>query len=394
MLTEQHITIIKSTIPVLESAGPALTQYFYQRMFKHNPELKHIFNMTHQSTGRQSVALFEAIAAYAKHIDNLAALTSAVERIAHKHTSFNIQPEHYQIVGHHLLETLRELAPQAFTPAVEEAWTAAYLFLAQIFIDREAALYLARKHALGGWQDGRAFIVQDKHTESADVTSFTLVAADGGAVLDYLPGQYIGLEVTPTGSDYREIRQYSLSQASNGQEYRISVKREGVGSSNPGLVSHYLHQQVQVGDTVKLYAPAGDFFYIERQRPVVLIAAGVGATPIQAMLHTLAQQGKTEVTYLYACNDASQHTFALETQTVVKQHGWDQHVWYRDENSEHAQHGEMQLSQVVLPIQDGDFYLCGPIGFMQHVVKQLLALGVEQERIHYEVFGPHASLVA
>ncbi len=110
MLTQEHINIIKSTIPLLESAGPALTQHFYQRMFSHNPELKHIFNMTHQKTGRQSVALFEAIAAYAKHIDNLAALTSAVERIAHKHTSFNIQPEHYQIVGHHLLETLRELA--------------------------------------------------------------------------------------------------------------------------------------------------------------------------------------------------------------------------------------------------------------------------------------------
>eukprot|EP00487_Bulimina_marginata_P007364 TRINITY_DN28367_c0_g1_i1.p1 TRINITY_DN28367_c0_g1~~TRINITY_DN28367_c0_g1_i1.p1 ORF type:complete len:103 (+),score=17.95 TRINITY_DN28367_c0_g1_i1:55-363(+) len=98
MLNNAHIEIIKSTIPLLESAGPALTQHFYQRMFTHNPELKDIFNMTHQRTGRQGVALFEAIAAYAKNIENLAALTTAVERIAQKHTSFNIQPEHYQIV--------------------------------------------------------------------------------------------------------------------------------------------------------------------------------------------------------------------------------------------------------------------------------------------------------
>lgn len=394
MLTQEHINIIKSTIPLLESAGPALTQHFYQRMFSHNSELKHIFNMTHQKTGRQSVALFEAIAAYAKHIDNLAALTSAVERIAHKHTSFNIQPEHYQIVGHHLLETLRELAPEAFTQQVEEAWTAAYFFLAQVFIDREGALYLERNRALGGWRDGRTFAVQEKRSESEYVTSFILVPADGGPVLDYQPGQYIGIEVSPEGSDYREIRQYSLSQGSNGKDYRISVKREGVGSDNPGVVSHYLHNKVKVGDSVKLYAPAGDFFYVERNRPVVLISAGVGATPMQAILHTLAEQNKSGVTYLYACNSAKEHTFAQETAKLVAEHGWQQQVWYRDEASEHALQGEMQLTQVSLPVLDGDFYLCGPIGFMQYVVQQLLELGVEKERIHYEVFGPHAQLAA
>ncbi|MEI2564656.1 NO-inducible flavohemoprotein [Vibrio metoecus] len=394
MLTQDHITVIKSTIPLLESAGPALTQHFYQRMFNHNPELKHIFNMTHQKTGRQSVALFEAIAAYAKHIDNLAALTSAVERIAHKHTSFNIQPEHYQIVGHHLLETLRELAPEAFTEQVEEAWTAAYFFLAQVFIDREGVLYLERKHALGGWQGARTFTVQEKRMESQYVTSFVLVPADGGVVLDYQPGQYVGIEVTPQGSDYREIRQYSLSQSSNGKAYRISVKREGVGSDNPGLVSHYLHNQVEVGDSVKLYAPAGDFVYVERKRPVVLISAGVGATPLQAILHTLAEQNKSEVTYLYACNRAKEHTFAQETANLVAKYGWQQQVWYRDETSVHALQGEMQLAPLSLPIQEGDFYLCGPIGFMQSVVQQLLTLGVDMERIHYEVFGPHAQLMA
>ena len=105
-----------------------------------------------------------------KNIENLAALTTAVERIAQKHTSFNIQPEHYQIVGLHLIETLRELATEAFTPEVEEAWTAAYLFLAQVFIDREAELYLQRKQAVGGWEAARAFVIADKIEESALVT--------------------------------------------------------------------------------------------------------------------------------------------------------------------------------------------------------------------------------
>ena len=132
MLTDKHIDIIKSTIPLLENAGPALTGHFYQRLFSHNPELQDIFNMANQHSGRQQVALFEAIAAYAKNIENLAVLTTAVERIAQKHTSFNIKAPHYAIVGHHLIETLRELASEAFTADVEEAWTKAYQFLAQI----------------------------------------------------------------------------------------------------------------------------------------------------------------------------------------------------------------------------------------------------------------------
>ncbi|EPT8449508.1 NO-inducible flavohemoprotein [Vibrio fluvialis] len=394
MLNNHNIAIIKSTIPLLESAGPALTQHFYQRMFSHNPELKDIFNMTHQKTGRQSVALFEAIAAYAKNIGNLAALTAAVERIAHKHTSFNIQPEHYQIVGHHLIETLRELAPDAFTQEVEEAWTAAYLFLAKVFIDREGELYLQRKQAVGGWANAREFVVAEKRVESELVTSFILAPKDGGSVLDYQPGQYIGIEVTPKGGQYKEIRQYSLSQAPNGVNYRISVKREGVGSEFEGLVSNHLHDHVEEGDSVSLYAPAGDFFYVERNRPVVLISAGVGATPVQAMLQTLAQGEKQHVTYLHACNSPLQHSFVDETATLIAVKGWQQHIWYLNGQRGASRSGAMDLSLVDLPLTDGDFYLCGPLAFMESIVKQLMALGVSGERIHYEVFGPHATLNA
>jgi len=391
MLNNQHIEVVKSTIPLLESAGPALTQHFYQRMFSHNPELKDIFNMTHQKTGRQSVALFEAVAAYAKNIENLEALTSAVERIAHKHTSFNIQAEHYQIVGHHLIETLRELATEAFTPEVEEAWTAAYLFLAQVFIDREGELYLQRKQAVGGWQNARGFVVKSKKAESELVTSFVLEPEDGGEVLDYQPGQYIGIELKPSQGDYNEIRQYSLSQKPNGNDYRISVKRE-IGE-HKGLVSNFLHDEVNEGDRVSLYAPAGDFYYQEKQQPVVLISAGVGATPIQSMMQTLASQGKKDVSVLYACNDQKQHTFKDETAQLVQQNNWKRFTWYLNEASADFS-GELDLNLVAkeLPLGSADFYLCGPVGFMESVVRQLEALGVDRDRIHYEVFGPHTYL--
>ncbi|GMQ48436.1 NO-inducible flavohemoprotein [Vibrio sp. 10N] len=399
MLSNQHIDIIKSTIPLLESAGPALTQHFYQRMFAHNPELKDIFNMTHQKSGRQSVALFEAVAAYAKNIENLAALSAAVERIAHKHTSFNIKAEHYQIVGHHLIETLRELAPEAFTQAVEEAWTEAYLFLAQIFIDREEELYQLREQALGGWRGTRRFVVKEKTSESELVTSFVLEPEDGGKVLDYQVGQYLGIQVSPTGSDNVEIRQYSLSQAPNGKNYRISVKKEQSNEHDDGLVSNFLHRELNVGASLEVMPPAGDFYYQQTDKPVVLISAGVGCTPMQAMLQKLGTQGLSQkVTYLHACENEQQHSFMDETATILAANGWQQHIWYREPTAQQeageSHTGLMDLNTVKesLPVHFGEFYLCGPVAFMQAVVTQLEAMDVDRSRIHYEVFGPHATL--
>lgn len=120
MLDAQTIATVKATIPLLVETGPKLTAHFYDRMFAHNPELKEIFNMSNQRNGDQREALFNAIAAYASNIENLPALLPAVEKIAQKHTSFQIKPEQYNIVGSHLLATLDEM----FSPGQEvlDAW--------------------------------------------------------------------------------------------------------------------------------------------------------------------------------------------------------------------------------------------------------------------------------
>lgn len=139
MLDAQTIATVKATIPLLVETGPKLTAHFYDRMFTHNPELKEIFNMSNQRNGDQREALFNAIAAYASNIENLPALLPAVEKIAQKHTSFQIKPEQYNIVGEHLLATLDEM----FSPGQEvlDAWGKAYGVLANVFINREAEIY-------------------------------------------------------------------------------------------------------------------------------------------------------------------------------------------------------------------------------------------------------------
>ncbi|MBE0362065.1 nitric oxide dioxygenase [Pseudoalteromonas ulvae UL12] len=391
MLSEQQLGLIKTTIPVLESAGPALTAHFYQRLFSHHPQLQHIFNMSNQKSGRQQLALFEAIAAYAKNIENVSVLIGAVERIAQKHTSLNIQAEHYAIVGEHLLATLDELAPESFPKNVLAAWQSAYQVLAGIFIEREAQLYQERSNAAGGWRGPRAFKLIAKEVESELVTSFTFSPLDGLPVLDYVSGQYIGIEVKIPTAEFKEIRQYSLSQASNGESYRISVKRENTPFI--GVVSNYLHNELMLGDEVTLYPPSGEFFLVDRDAPVVLISAGVGITPMMAMLDTLAKQEyKLPVSFLHACNSLAQQSFAQNTQALCQQLNAAHYIWHQHEHVENARHGTMQLNAVPLPIELGDFYICGPIGFMQFAYQQLRELGVAASRIHYEVFGPHANI--
>lgn len=206
MLDSQTIATVKSTIPLLAATGPKLTAHFYDRMFAHNPELKDIFNMSNQRNGDQRQALFDAICAYAANIENLAALLPAVERIAQKHTSFNIQPEQYNIVGGHLLATLDEM----FSPGQEvlDAWGKAYGVLANVFIQREEQIYQQSETDNGGWRDLRAFRILKKQPQSDVICSFVLAPVDGGRVADFKPGQYLAVYIKHDSLEHQEIRQY------------------------------------------------------------------------------------------------------------------------------------------------------------------------------------------
>lgn len=392
MLDAQTIATVKATIPLLVETGPRLTAHFYDRMFAHNPELKEIFNMSNQRNGDQREALFNAIAAYATNIENLTVLLPAVEKIAQKHTSFQIKPDQYAIVGEHLLATIDEM----LSPGEEvlNAWGKAYGVLADVFIKREGEIYQQNAGKSGGWTGTRAFRLVSKQPQSELITSFELEAADGGDVADYRPGQYLAVWLKPAGFEHQEIRQYSLTRKANRKAYRIAVKRE-----EGGQVSNWLHNEAKVGDIVQLAAPAGDFFLqIAPQTPVTLISAGVGQTPMLAMLDTLAaQQHPAQVTWLHAAENGRVHAFADEVAACGAQlPHFRSHIWYRipeggdSFDSEGLMDLTLQKAQLADPAME--FYLCGPVGFMQFAARQLIDQGVDAARIHYECFGPHKVL--
>ncbi|UOF92557.1 NO-inducible flavohemoprotein [Fodinisporobacter ferrooxydans] len=405
MLSQKTIEIIKSTVPVLEKHGTAITSRFYQLMFSNHPELLNIFNHANQKQGRQQTALANAVYAAAANIDQLETILPVVAQIAHKHRSLGIKPEHYPIVGKHLLLAIEDVLGDAATPEILDAWKQAYGVLADVFIKVEAEMYQQAAEQTGGWKDFRNFVVAKKVKESEVITSFYLKPADGGPIAEYAPGQYISVKINGAGDEFTHIRQYSLSDAPGKDYYRISVKREdAIGDKPAGKVSAYLHQQVQEGDILPISVPAGDFVLnMEKTVPVVLISGGVGLTPMVSMLNTLVEkQPNRPVTFIHAAINSKfhamkEHVSRLETKYLQVQ----SYVCYekptaedvRNESFDKEGYIDLPWLKSILTSKEADFYFCGPTPFMKAVYRALQEWGVPENSIHFEFFGPKGDLV-
>ena len=392
MLSQDHRAIVTTTVPLLESGGEALVHHFYQTLFQDYPQVVPFFNQANQQGGGQHRALANAILAYAKNIDRLEALGPLVATIINKHVSLQIHAEHYPFVGASLLKAIREvLGAEIATDAVIEAWGAAYGQLADILIGAEKSIYASQASAPGGWTGSRAFAVEQKTVESNEITSFVLVPVDGKPVMSHEPGQYIGLSVVVDGT--RVQRQYSLSAASNGTHYRISVKREPMGK-----VSCFLHDHVQEGDVVNLLPPAGAFILETSDKPLVLISGGVGITPTLAMIDVAVSTGR-DIHFIHAARDADVHAFRDHVDEVALNHPQFKRFYCYGEHTTSASPPDATglidtaLLQKWLPkSRDVDAYFLGPVPFMQSVKRSLRELGIPEEQTHYEFFGPAAVL--
>ncbi|MFI8743073.1 NO-inducible flavohemoprotein [Stutzerimonas zhaodongensis] len=391
MLCAEHRALITATVPLLESGGEALTDHFYKLMLAEYAEVRPLFNQAHQASGDQPRALANGVLMYAKHIDRLDQLGGLVSQVVNKHVALQVLPEHYPIVGSCLLRAIREvLGADVATDPVIEAWGAAYEQLADILIGTEEALYNATAEAPGGWRGARRFRVARKVTESSEITSFYLEPEDGGPVVEHKPGQYISLRLLIDGQEIR--RNYSLSAASNGRDYRISVKRE------PGGVASSALHRMQPGETLELFAPAGDFTLQPGDKPLVLISGGVGITPTLAMLEA-AIGTRRPIHFIHCARNAEAHAFRETIDQLAEQHGQLKRYYCYDEHSGEEQQPdaiglltEARLDAWLPAERDLDAYFLGPKPFMAAVRRQLHALGVPAQQARHEFFGPASAL--
>jgi ferredoxin-NADP reductase/MOSC domain-containing protein YiiM len=248
------------------------------------------------------------------------------------------------------------------------------------------------------WHGFRSLRVAAVQRECVDVLSFVLESEDKSPLPTPLPGQFLVLKLQPDRGSAPILRNYSMSGPPSLGTYRISVKRAG------GLGSSYLHDHTQVGDMLDVSAPRGSFTLAAGTGPVVLLSAGIGATPVLCMLYSLASaaaNSSRELWWFYGARNRSEHPFATEARKLLdglpNSHSF---IAYSrpgqdDRPKEHYDaQGHVSLSslqQLHVP-QKADFYLCGPTAFLNDLTAELKSWGVTESCIHIELFGPGASV--
>jgi ferredoxin-NADP reductase/MOSC domain-containing protein YiiM len=241
------------------------------------------------------------------------------------------------------------------------------------------------------WRGFRPLRVSRKLRESGNVTSLILEPTDGQPIAVALPGQFVVLGLGPASAPAL-MRSYSLSGEPGARSYRVSIKRE-----THGAASAYVDDELHVGDIVQASAARGSFTLRPGDTPVVLLSAGIGVTPVLAMLHALAAEASTrEIWWLYGTRNGREHPFAEETRGLLKalahRHS---HICYSSPDPEDRPNVDFDapgrlntkvLQQLDLP-RDGDCYICGPSTFMSDLIAHLATLGIARDRIHTEMFG-------
>ncbi|KAH6661330.1 globin-like protein [Truncatella angustata] len=407
-LTYNQMKLVKGTIPTLREHGEHISTVFYKTMLKDHPELNNYFNAVNMKSGRQPRALTQLILAYASNISHISELTPKFERVANKHVSLGIQPDHYEIVCKYLMRAFAAVLGPAMDTDVRVAWTKAYWIMANMLAGRERQLY--REHE--NWKGFRRFIVDKKtrETTEGDIVSFELKAVDGVPLPAFMPGQYVSLRVRVPGSGYLQIRQYSLSDTPRPDRYRISVKRSTTGDSflgimdyskrKQGVVSNLLIDEIMEGDVLELSHPSGDF-YLDTSNdsgstPLVFISAGIGVSPILSMLNTVTEKNSTRpITWAQGSKQSipfEEHVMKLaKTRPNMRTTFFNTGMGNKDlaESTDSLGFGYylewLKEEDMYFSNRSTEYYICGPERFMKDISTYLVTNGVSSAQIRYEL---------
>ncbi len=386
-------SVVRSTASVVAAHADEITRVFYPSMFAAHPELLDVFNQANQAVGEQPRALARSIVAFAVQLIDPAApdFGPILRRIAHKHVSLGIAAADYLIVQRHLLDAIGTVLGDAVTPEVRSAWDEVYWLFATGLIAEEARLY-----SRGGTDPAtpwRRYRVVERFEESEDVFSLLLAPLEG-TVPEHSTGQYVSIAVDLPGG-LRQARQYTISSGPRGDSLRVTIKRvRGTDAAPAGTVSTWLHAHAAPGTDLDLSQPAGDVVLDASDHPLVLISAGIGITPIAAILEDVSRRQHARTVRLYHADTAHEAhpLYASLRRQVLSMPDARAQNWY-EQGAESAptlhpaRAGRMDLGDADLP-EEARVFMCGPLPFMQAMRATLLARGVPAERIHYEIFGP------
>lgn len=392
-LSPESEAVVAATAGVVAEHAEQITKVFYPAMFAAHPELLRVFNRANQAIGEQPKALAASVVAFAVQLidPHASDFTPVMRRIAHKHVSLGIRAGEYTIVGRHLLDAVGTVLGDAATAELRAAWDEVYWLFATALIAEEARLYaISGTDPENPWREYR---VVERFEESDDIFSLLLAPVDG-LIPAHRTGQYVAIAVgLPDGS--RQPRQYTISSGPRGDSIRVTIKRvRGVGGAPDGQVSTWLWQHAQPGTVLDVSQPAGDVVLDDEDHPLVLVSAGIGITPVAAIMEDLSRRQPARTVRLFHA-DRAHDTHALYSslrRQVLAMADARAQNWYEQDavgapTLHPAREGFMDLSEVDLP-EHASVFMCGPLPFMQAMRRTLIGRGVPADRINYEVFGP------
>jgi ferredoxin-NADP reductase len=251
------------------------------------------------------------------------------------------------------------------------------------------------------WNGYRKFQVSKKILESQDVCSFYLIPHDRKPLPDFFPGQYLTFKLDIPSLEKPTIRCYSLSDAAQPDQYRVTIKRlvDPKGSAPAGLASSFFHERVHEGDILDVKAPSGNFFLdCTCSGAVVLVGGGIGVTPVLSMLNSLiAQRVNREIWFFYCVRNRAEHAMKEHLETVARENA-NVHLrvcctqpepdYHPGAGYQHQGRLSIEVLKQNLPSSNFSFYICGPGPMMQSITEGLKTWGVPERNIHFETFGP------
>jgi ferredoxin-NADP reductase len=280
-------------------------------------------------------------------------------------------------------------------PALSKGWQSSFQAMLQQDLSSKTTVGnpgLAYEEQASAWPGFRQMRIARIQKESDNVTSFVLAPIHGQRLPVFQAGQFVVLRLLVDPGKSPVLRSYSLSDLPGANHFRISVKNElnGIGSS-------FLCNHAREGDLLDVSAPRGSFTLRPSQNPVVLLSAGVGATPVMSMLHTLAaERSQREIWWIYGARNRVDHPFAEESRSLLKQlsRGRRYIVYSRPAAIDQVGadfdapgHIDIALLEKIGVSQGSDFYLCGPTSFLQNMRDGLRNWGVLAGNVHTEIFG-------
>lgn len=378
MLSEREKEVVKETVPVLQDKGTEITSKFYGRMLNQHPELRNMFNQTNQKTGLQSTALAQSVLAAAVNIDNLGDILPVVKGIAYKHCGLQVPPAGYDIVGENLIEAIKQVVGLDDDHEIIKTWKKAYQEIADVFISVEKDIYAEML-----WDGFQPFKVETIEEVSSDIKAFTVSSKDYD-LSQFVPGQYITVDVGSEKMPYRAKRHYSIVKGD--ENYLTFAVKRDVTTEHEGEVSTILHDEFKEGDDINLSAPVGPFHVVEKDNKQLFLGSGIGVTPLVSMFNEVVNNDST-TRFVQVTNDINDAPFSSVLKTIAN--GSDNATYMLHDKTKNGYIGSEDLKEWI--DENTEIYVCGGKSFIQSIIKSIKELDVDTNKIHYETFIPKLS---